>query len=219
MEKNREIEKEKNLAEIKAMQMQVNPHFLYNTLNSIYALSKQYGIKPIMDMTYSLSMLFRVIFTKTSELTTIKESIDYLNHYLTIQEIRFEDKFKVVFDFEEEVLSCKIPGLMIQMLVENSIVHGIEKKKNKGEINIVGYKTNGDIKIIVEDDGVGIDEERLLKIREILKNDKVENEEDMIALRNINRRLKLNYGNQYGLSIFSIYGKGTTVEMLLPEII
>lgn len=218
MEKNREIEKEKNLAEIKAMQMQVNPHFLYNTLNSIYSLSKQYGFKPIMEMTYSLSMLFRIIFSKTNELVTIRESIEQLEHYLTIQRIRFEDKFNVIYDIEEEVYNCKIPGLMIQMLVENSIVHGIEKKKGKGEVNIIGYMMNGIIKIIVKDDGVGMEEDRLEKIREVLADDKLENKEDMIALRNINRRLKLNYGDEFGLNIFSISGKGTTVEMLLPEI-
>lgn len=216
VEENREIEKEKNLAEIKAMQMQVNPHFLYNTLNSIYSLSKQYGIQPIMDMTYSLSMLFRIIFSKSSELVTFRESIEQLEHYLTIQKIRFKNKFTVIYDVEEEVYYCKIPGLMIQMLVENSIVHGIEKKKGKAEINVIAYKMNDNVKIVVQDDGVGISEERLKYISQVLENDKVVDKESMIALRNINRRLKLNYGDDYGVNIFSIEGKGTTVEILLP---
>jgi len=219
MEKNRAIEREKNLAELKALQMQINPHFLYNTLNSIYSLSRQYGIKPIMDMTYSLSNLFRISFSQKEDMITIRDSIEQLENYIAIQKIRFEEKFSVFYDIEDEVYSCRIPKLMIQPLVENSIVHGIEKKKGKGSISIIGYRTDGTIKIIVQDDGIGIEEERLGRIRQVLENGEVESREDMIALRNINRRLKLNYGDSFGLSIFSIKGRGTTVELILPEII
>lgn len=218
VEKNRAIEREKNLAEIKALQMQINPHFLYNTLNSIYSLSKQYGVKPVMDMTYSLSSMFRIIFSQTEDTVTIRESVEQLKHYVTIQKIRFEDKLNVIFDIEEEIYACKVPRLLIQPLVENSIVHGIEKKKGKGEVNIIGYRMNEMIKIIVQDDGVGIEEKRLLQIRKMLENDETKEDKDMIALKNVNRRLKLNYGNKFGLNIFSAEGRGTTVELLLPDL-
>lgn len=218
VEKNRAIEREKNLAEIKALQMQINPHFLYNTLNSIYSLSKQYGVKPVMDMTYSLSGMFRIIFSQTEDTVTIRESVEQLKHYVTIQKIRFEDKLNVIFDIEEEIYGCKVPRLLIQPLVENSIVHGIEKKKGKGEVNIIGYRMNEMIKIIVQDDGVGIEEKRLVQIRKMLESDETKEDKDMIALKNVNRRLKLNYGNEFGLNIFSAEGRGTTVELLLPDL-
>jgi two-component system sensor histidine kinase YesM len=219
LEKNKAAEKEKTLAEIKALQMRINPHFLYNTLNTLYLLSKQYGIKPITDMSYAIACLFRLNFSQVNDLVTIRETMELAMHYITIQKIRFEDKLEVICDIEEDVYDCKTPKLIIQPLIENAIIHGIENKKGRGEINIVGYKLNGMVKITVHDDGVGISEEKLNRINSLLSETGNNNSSDEAsALRNIDRRLKLNYGDSYGLSIFSEQDKCTTVEIILPEI-
>lgn len=199
--------------ELKLMQSRMNPHFLYNTLNSIYSVAKRHGVHEVTEMAYALSHFFRHSL-KGDDWITVKEMLEHIEYYLKIQRIRYRDKFDWTIDVEDELLDMPILKLLLQPLVENAIIHGIEMKDGKGTIAVHGYRLDNAVVFTVIDDGLGMDEARLQSIREQLEKGELSSE--MFALSNVNRRIKHYYGEAYGLEIFSEQGKGTTVEVVLP---
>jgi two-component system sensor histidine kinase YesM len=202
------------LAEIQALQSQINPHFLYNTLDSIKWIAKLNGIREIEVIVIQLGKLLKNSINNRNETTTVRDSLEIIDSYLTIQKIRYSDRFTVHMDIDPEILDCYVPRLIIQPIVENAIVHGIVKRIGGGGLDVKAGRSGNDLVIEVADDGVGIDAARLEQIRTELESDqrKVEN----IGIHNVNRRIKLCYGEKYGVSISSESGKGTTVILTMP---
>lgn len=209
----------KEKAQLKLLQAQINPHFLYNTLNSIYYISKLHNVNEITELSYSLANFFRISLSDGLEFITVREMLDQINYYLRIQNIRYKDQFELITDVDQELLDYPVLKFILQPLVENSIIHGMKNKNEKGVIDITGYVVNENVKFTVKDNGLGISQEGLEKIQKTLSQTTDEIEvRDMFALRNIHRRIRLHYGEQYGLRIFSSDGEGTVVEVILPFI-
>lgn len=207
----------KKEAEIKLLQAQINPHFLYNTLESIHSIAKIKKVEEISSMVSALSKFFRISLSGGKDVVTLREAIELVINYLTIQNIRFKGKVEYKINVPEELLGCMVPKLILQPVAENAIYHGIERKKEKGELTISGEAKNGCLQIVVEDNGIGMTEDKLSDLRHSLQSDSFEDAKNF-ALKNINRQIKLKYGADYGISIDSIYGKGTHVFIKLPII-
>ncbi|WP_162270193.1 sensor histidine kinase [Christensenella timonensis] len=216
----------KKQAEILALQSQINPHFLYNTLDSIRAQALESSNQEVAQMAYSLSKLFRYSISP-AEYVTLSDELASIENYIAIQKIRFENKFEYVSDIDQDVISCKIPKLIIQPIVENAISHGIEPicKGAKPEIKISAYRTATFLAITVTDNGLGIPIDRLNKINDALsRNDDSPifstdiARKSSIGLKNVNSRIKLLLGSSFGIRISSACNIGTSVEYLLPII-
>ncbi|WP_256756878.1 sensor histidine kinase [Cohnella sp. WQ 127256] len=201
--------------ELKLMQSKINPHFLYNTLNSIYSIAKIHGVREVTEMTYALSHFFRHSL-KGDDWITVKEMLEHIQYYLLIQKIRYRDKFDVTIDVEDELMEMPVLKLLLQPLVENAIIHGIEMKKDKGSIMVTGYRMSTDVVFVISDDGLGMSPERLEEVREHLKS-RAQTSAEIFALSNVNNRIKHYYGDNYGLQIYSQPGQGTTLEVTLPK--
>lgn len=210
----------KKQAELDALQSQINPHFLYNTLESIRGQAITEGIKDIEVMTKTLSDLFRYSISNKGNMVTLQEELKNIDNYLLIQQYRFNNKFIIVNKVEPDTLSYKIPKFLIQPIVENAIHHGLETKIGKGTIVIKAYKTTKRMVVNVQDDGFGISHDKLMEINEILVNGQssiqTNNSSLKIGLINVNERIKLNFGDDYGLKVYSAKGVGTNVEIVLP---
>ncbi len=232
------VERERLLrvAEIKNLQAQISPHFLYNTLNSIKSIAKFAHSPEIVKIVTNLGKLLRESIISENGFYTdyysIEKSLELVRNYFDIEAIRWENKFDFVEEVDSEILSYPIPRLVLQPVVENALVHGLEEKAGKGRLTIKGFfetNTQGklDIVIIVQDDGQGMSEEKLQALRKKLSSNipdknKIDlNKDELgsngIALVNTNTRLKLLYGQEYGLSIDSKLGKGTSVTIRLKE--
>lgn len=210
-------------AELAALQSQINPHFLYNTLETIRGIALRENVRQIADMTEALSLLFRYSINTKDEFVTLGEDLENLDHYLLIQKYRFKDRFEVIKDFgeDEQVLDIEIPKLIIQPLVENAIYHGLETTTKKGFIKIAAFLTEDTLEISIEDNGVGMSAQMLEALNEKLRGGAKSKVEDAtkgsgIALINVNERLHLYYGEDYGLSVYSTVGLGTMVKLILP---
>lgn len=207
-------EKLKKEIELEALHAQINPHFLYNTLNSIKWMAKIQGAKNISDTITALVKLLRVSINLGSDMIYLEQEIEYVKNYLFIQKIRFNEQFEVSFHIDECCNKCKIPKLILQPIVENSIVHGFEDDENGRclKISIKAYR-DGELLIIeVIDNGVGIEEEVLRRIFET----KNVNKFSTVGLNNIKERIRLYFGEGYGLKITSELNKGTCVKIILP---
>ena len=232
------VERERLLrvAEIKNLQAQISPHFLYNTLNSIKSMAKFAHSPEIVKMVTNLGKLLRESIVSDTgfynDYYSIEKSLELVRNYFEIEAMRWENKFEFIEDIDPELLSYPIPRLVLQPVVENALVHGLEEKRGKGKLIIKVFfdqKSDGsrDIVLIVQDDGNGIKEDKLISLRnklnsnatEIINKDSGEEElgSNGIALVNTHTRLKLLYGEGYGLSIDSETGKGTIVTIRLRE--
>ena len=210
-------EKQKRLAELKALQAQINPHFLSNTLNTVKFLAKAQKAENIESITTSLIQLFHMTMGKGEDLITIGEEMEYIKNYINIQEYRYLNKFKINYNMEPNILDCKIPRLLLQPVVENALIHGIGPMDGQGMVVIKGFCYDGAIKIIVTDNGVGIPAETL----EVLLEEASPNNSmrlNGLGIANVEERIKLYFGMEYGLSIESVPGLYTTVEITLPAI-
>lgn len=208
----KEEERKLRISELKALQAQINPHFLYNSLDSIYWMTKTKEYNNIAKMTMALARLFRLSLNKGKEKTSIYNEIEHVKNYLTIQKIRYKEKFDYKIDIDEDLYQYEIIKLVFQPLVENSLIHGLEYKEGAGHIYIRGRKDNNKIIFEVIDDGIGIDVE---KAEESLHRNK---ETTGYALRNVNERIKLVYGSEYGLEFYRLEPQGTKVEVYIPVI-
>jgi len=202
------------LAELKALHAQINPHFLYNTLDSIKWLAKLSGVDDIVLIVSQLGRLLKNSIHNQKDSVQISEEMALVGSYLSIQKIRYGDKFDVDIDVDESIMQCVVPKLIIQPIVENAIIHGIEDKVGKAHLNIRGWKENNKIIFEIIDDGVGISEEALAKIR--IKPQSEDFGNDSIGLANVDKRIKLYYGEEYGLGITSGVNVGTVMRITMP---
>ncbi|MDP4181965.1 MAG: sensor histidine kinase [Bacillota bacterium] len=206
-------------AEIKALQAQINPHFLCNTLETINWKAKLYGVDDISDMVTALSSIIDANLDRNNEkLIPIRRELEYIDNYNFLIQKRFGKKISFIKSIDDEALDYKIPKLLIQPLIENSIYHGLETKKGGGTVELIISIEEDMLLIIIADDGKGIDDETLKKLKQSLEEN-VENQYESrtkIGIMNVYKRIKLIYGNDYGLRIFSEAGKGTTIILKLP---
>jgi len=210
-------ERQKKDYEYKMLQSQINPHFLYNTLNSIKWMATIQNAPGIAEMTTALSRLLKNISKGTTNLVSLKQELSLLDDYFTIQQYRYGGTITLHYNIEDEALtSCQILNFTLQPLVENAIFHGIEPKGNAGTIEIHIYQDqNTDIHIDVTDDGVGMDPDVAAR----LLDNKAPAESSFfkeIGIRNVHKRLQYEFGNKYGLSVKSMPGSFTTISILLP---
>lgn len=213
--------------ELKFLQSQINPHFLYNTLDSIYWTAKNYEAEEISEMVMNLSKFFRLSLNKGREVFSIEESVTHLHYYIRIQQLRFLDNFSVEYQLDEESKDIPILKLLLQPLVENAIIHGMEGKTAGGSLIIASrIERQQFVRISVQDNGPGIASERLqyichelslMRARSIpsLSQDE-ENIKDLFGLRNVFTRMRLYYGNEADMTIDSTPGMGTVVTILIP---
>lgn len=199
-------------SQFKALQAQINPHFLYNTLESINWEAKMAGQQQISRMVESLGFLLRSSINHKQSIITVGQELDIIRHYLTIQQTRFEDRLVFELDVPQPVYTCPIPKLSLQPLVENAIHHALERKVDPCRITIRAYEEQEHIVIAVEDDGPGMIPELLEKVRQ----GQVQSKGNGIGLANIRDRIVLAFGEQYGLYIESEPGAGTRVFIHIP---
>lgn len=213
---DREKQERLRLSELKNLQSQIHPHFFYNTLDSIKWLAKLNNQQEIYIMVNNLNHILKTGMRVSEEFITIEESLKNLNAYIAIQKIRFADKFSVKIDIVQELLGYRTPALILQPLVENAMIHGLEPKPDTGNLTIEGLIRKNTVIFRVEDDGVGIPDKKLKEIRKSIGSDRTG--EKHIGLKNIDKRIKLYYGTRYGLSINKRNGCGTVVTIKLPYI-
>ena len=211
-------------SELLALQNQINPHFLYNTLDSIRGQALIDGVDEIADMTEALSAFFRYSISRRGNLVRLCEEIKNVDNYMKIQQFRFEDKYILEkhLDCSEEELNIYVPKMILQPLVENAIFHGLEEIEEQGRIILRIVSTENKLRIIVEDDGTGMPDSRVRKLNRQFRNPENGGESSSaqnsgIALKNVNERIQLYFGMEYGLYIRSVAGIGTQVEILIPQ--
>lgn len=209
-------QKSKREAELKILQAQIKPHFLYNTLDTIQWMASEYKAHKIIEMVNALTTLFRIGLNKGNEFITVEEEVEHIVSYLTIQMTRYESKIEYQMDVDETVKNHQVLKLILQPLVENAIYHGIRNKRGKGKISISIDKKDDKLLFSVRDTGIGLETDALNKLNHSLKN--MGGDHKGYGLFNVNERIMLSYGSQYGLEVFSEYGTGTTVIAILPII-
>lgn len=225
---NKMIDATKRQNEYLALQNQINPHFLYNTLEGIRGDALYAGLDNIADMIESLSEFFRYTNSNMKSLVALEDELSNVDNYYKIQQYRFGKRvnLKVEYDADDEskIMQCQVPKLTLQPIVENAIFHGIEKKIGNGVIRIKIEITAKRLIITVSDNGIGMSEDRLNEITERLNNstlDYINSDSETkggIAIVNVNNRIKLLFGEEYGISIYSELNIGTDVEITLPYI-
>lgn len=204
--------------EFKTLQSQMNPHFLYNTLDAINWLAFKEKQTEICNLVAAISSLIRASISNKKSIITIEQELDYVKNYIYIQHIRYKDRFDIIYDIDESLLKQAVPKLIIQPIVENAIIHGIENSKNKNLLYISVKRENECIIIIVKDTGIGMTDE---KVSELLKEPlNAEGDEQKahtnLGLYAVHKRIQLMYGDLYGLTVQSQAGEGTIVTLHIP---
>lgn len=216
-------------AELDALQSQINPHFLYNTLECIRGQAIVEGNRPIADMSRALSQFFRYSINRANPLVTVEDELRNVSAYMKIQNYRFGEKYEVRISMVEEdralITQCLLPRLTIQPIIENSILHGLHDSEREREyLDIVLELTDSRLILSVSDHGVGMSQKQMDKLNAAMKNSSyVQNVSpgsghghNGIALQNINERIRLLFGRDYGMRVYSTLGMGCTVEIVLP---
>lgn len=203
---------DKKNAELKALQAQINPHFLYNTLDMVNWLSYKYNAQDISSIIENLAKFFKISLSNGRDIIPVKDEITHVRIYLDIQNKRFGDSITVIFDISQEIEKLAVVKLILQPIVENAILHGIQEREDKtGVIRITGRLENNIVKLVVEDNGVGMDAE---KVKDLLHNSKSRG----YGVKNVNERIKLYFGEGNGLFYESTSGKGTKVTIAFPAV-
>lgn len=213
-------------AEMNALQKQINPHFLYNTLEVIRSQALFHGMSDTAEMTKALGTLFRYGIDRPGKMATLREEFNNVNDYLTIQKYRFGEKIDVIWDLKEQekINECLLPILTVQPIVENAIHHGLESKTGKGILTISTTLMKNKLCVVITDNGTGMSEEELNALNQRLHKQTAlshsflpdEDNSSGIALLNVDQRLKYYFGMEFGLSIQSTLGCGTSVEFSIP---
>lgn len=216
IENIKEKEKQKALVEFRALQAQINPHFIANTLNTVAWMARMQKADNIENVVTSLNQLLNASMGRGSDIITIREEVDNLKSYISIQNFKYLKNIDVRFDMDNDIMEYKLLRFLMQPIVENSIIHGIIPKQGQGAITIKGYRDSEAVVLTVTDTGMGMNDE---EIRELLYGKQSSKDSfSGIGFRNVNERIKLSYGENYGLHIESQKGMFTTVEMKLPVI-
>lgn len=216
MEKVVMEQEEKRRSELDALQSQINPHFLYNTLDSIVWMIEGERYQEAICMVTDLASLFRISLSKGKTIITIKDEISHAKNYMNIQKIRYKDKFSMKYEIDEEIYDYSTVKLIVQPLLENAIYYGIEYMYGDGEIEVRGYKKGEDIYIEVTDNGMGMPKEVVDSL--LTDHSRVRTKGSGVGLINVHKRIQLRYGEAYGLTIESCPDEGTTVRIHLPAI-
>lgn len=208
-------EEEINLrkTELKALQAQINPHFLYNTLDSIAWMCERGKNADAVKMVHALARLFRISISRGHELIPIEKELQHAESYLLIQKFRYKNQFTYHFTVDESCLHCLCNKITLQPIIENSITHGLDLMVDPGHIEIEVCSEGEDILFKVSDDGIGMSAEQ---VAELLKNEP--SDRTGIGIKNVNDRLRIYFGPQYGLSIDSVPDEGTTVTIRMPRV-
>ena len=215
MEKQAKAAEDLRIAEFNSLQAQINPHFLYNTMDMINWMALQGQTDEISHAVQSLSRFYKLTLSRKKGISTIARELEHVTIYVQLQNMRYHDSIELITDIPDELSEYQIPKLTLQPVVENSILHGIlEKESKSGTIVITGWMENEDIVLLISDDGVGISPEILSTI--LSGNGKSQSGGTNIAVYNTHRRLQILYGNNYGLTYSSKPGEGTDVEIRFP---
>ncbi len=216
LEDIKRTEAQKRTAEFKALQAQINPHFISNVLNTAKLLASAQKADNLESLLSSLIQLLQVSMGKEDDLITVRKELQYLQNYLNLQEFRYYNKFQVNFAIEEALLDYKLPKFLLQPILENSIIHGIGPKKGQGVIEVRGFSYEGKLIFTITDDGIGMTQEMIARV---LQEENVSgNHFCAIGIKNVRERIQLYFGDQYGLRIESCPNVFTMVEMTLPII-
>ena len=199
--------------ELKALQAQINPHFLYNTLDSIAWMCERGKNADAVEMVHALAQLFRISISRGHELIPIEKELQHAEAYLRIQKFRYKNQFTYHFTVDEGCLHCLCNKITLQPIIENSIVHGLDLMVDAGHIEITVKPDGEDILLIVEDDGIGMEPEQ---VSALLQNEP--SDRTGIGVKNVNDRLRIYFGAEYGLSIRSAPYEGTTVTIRTPRV-
>lgn len=215
-----------------ALQSEINPHFLYNALEVIRNCAIKRGVEEISEISLALARIFRYSISRPGEVATVEDEINNVRNYIKIQQYRFPDRFEIVYDVDESdasIMNCKLPVLTLQPIVENALNHGLEAKTGGGKITLRVLATDRRMAIIITDTGGGISAEKLEALRSNLNSGFVLNnnlserrhldKKSGISLNNVNNRLKIYFGDAYGLTVTSVEGKFTTVEIVVPKVL
>ena len=215
--KVREDEQKMRKADLRLLQEQINPHFLYNTLDNIVWLIEGNEPDEAVEMVVTLSEFFRLVLSKGKEFITIRQEEQHISSYLQIQGKRYHDILDYHIYIDPEIYEYQIPKLTLQPLVENALYHGIKYKRSRGMIEITGTKEGENLYLTVADDGVGMDEDELKKLEKEISRPCKETESGF-GLANVNERIRMYFGSEYGMKIWSEKGSGTRITIEIPAI-
>lgn len=208
-------------AELSALQSQMNPHFLYNTLDSIQGQALRSNNKEIAEMTAALSSFFRYSISMKDSIVTVADEIKNVQNYMLIQRYRFGDKINLFISCEDDdIMRCSVPQMILQPVVENAVYHGLERTSKEGQVTLRLSRASEILHIVIEDNGVGMSPELTQELNSRLEQSGLEGKagerKGGIALRNVNQRIKLMFGEDFGIHIFSAEGIGTKIVLYLP---
>ena len=209
-------QEEKRKSELDALQSQINPHFLYNTLDSIVWMIEGEHYEDAVFMITQLASLFRIALSRGKTIIRIGDEIMHARNYMNIQKVRYKNIFSVDFSIDETILDCCTVKLVVQPLLENAIYYGVECMDGDGEISVIGYRRENDIYIEVKDNGLGMPKETVDAL--LKENNRVRGKGSGVGLINVHNRIRLRFGKPYGLEIESCPDEGTTVRIHLPDI-
>lgn len=220
MEKERKYQENLKKSEFKALQAQINPHFLYNTLDAIVWTAEAGNKDEVVNIAKYLSDFFRVALSKGKEWILIKEELLHVGSYLSIQKVRYRDILEYSIDIDPDLMNMRILKLTLQPIVENALYHGLKNKRGGGYIRISGKKLDRENLVFeVSDNGIGMSANELGKlIKEINKPQSKNDMKTGFGLKNINQRIKLYYGSQYGITVASEFMNGTTIQVIIPVV-
>ena len=212
-------DKEKNLhlMETRLLQEQINPHFLYNTLDAIVWLAEDNQKEDVISMVTYLSNFFRTTLAQGKDFVSIREEKSHIESYLRIQGFRYQDIMEYEIKMEDNIMEYKIPKLLLQPLVENALYHGVKKKRGKSRIVVEGYREDDELVFKVIDNGKGMSKEILTTLRNNIARRVDQKESESFGLANVNQRIKYYYGEEFGLEIESEENVGTEATIRLPE--
>jgi two-component system sensor histidine kinase YesM len=205
-------------AQIAALQSKINPHFLYNTLGSISMYAELEGNKEIVLMSNSLSRLLRYSLSSRKEMVTLQDELEHVNGYMAIQKVRYDERIDYACDIDPSALDCRMMPLLLQPIVENALNHGLDKGIGVGRVRLGGGAADGVLRLTLEDDGIGLSSERLEELQDRLRSARDVGGATGNGLLNVHRRIRLHFGEPYGLTLESMPYQGVKVIMTLPAI-
>ncbi|AWV33369.1 cache domain-containing sensor histidine kinase [Paenibacillus odorifer] len=209
----------KKEAEMQALMAQINPHFIYNSLESINSMAVLQGNKDISKMVISLGKLLRISISQNQELIPLHMEFEHVRHYLDIQKFRFEDKFSYIIDLSDGLRTFMTQKLIVQPIVENALYHAIEQMEDPGVIEITAYEMGMDMIIIVKDNGPGFDLAKMMSLWNNEGSAQKKYSDSGVGLKNVHERLNIRFGSPYGILVCSSPGFGSTIRIRIPKIL